>query len=1422
MPYKQFPATVQLGDLDGSTGFKIYGEAAGDFSGVAVNGAGDFNHDGVADLFIGARNADPTGTLDTGRGYALWGKWNMGSNGVIELASLTPSTGLYFDTNEAGTYHGFSSGYSTHSPFDFNGDGWGDLLIGAVNIGTGGHSYLLYGSPDTTDSGIFNYASLNGTNGFQINPEAALDGLGVSATPIGDFNGDQYSDLATCAYQTDPGGRINAGSCYVLYGRSTPLSTGTFDLLNLSENEGFKIHGEMAGDNLGIGCSSLGDINGDGYDDFTFSARMASPDNKTFAGRSYVLFGRPTPISGGIFNLENLNSSDGFSLDGEAAGDESGKHVASAGDINHDGYPDLFIGAKYSDPQNRTDAGRGYVVYGGPNISNHNTSLSTLNGTWGFRLNGELAGDTAGGQRETSAGDFNGDGITDFLVSAEGASPGGRLNAGACYLIFGREGLGQEGDFELSSIDGVNGIKFEGEFAGGFAGRRACSGVGDINDDGIDDIAIGATDLSPDGFTNMGRSYVVFGDSPPEVTLNQLNVNKGGVTVLNSAMLFAYDSNHAFTTLEITPRNVTQGQFEAVENPGIELLSFPYIMLVNKDIQFRHNNSLLPPSYEIIVTAPGGLASSLPSSANTSLNFPPVLLNNQLSTTEGESTTLRHHNFNATNLNSPSDSIFYRIGNLTGGWFNFIQWPQTAITQFWHNNVSQAVVQFTKDGSSVEPTCEIYLADEHFELGPFTTDTSNFTNINDAPIAHTSPLSIQQSLNDKTIAVIDNSLIQATDEETSDESALVCELGIMPQFGNLNIFQLGNSITLQSGSQITQADISSALFSYEIDNSLQTSFDSFTFKFYDPDGGESSEYAFPININPRPKEPFIETNQLHINGGRVKTLSLAELKISDPDTPDTELVITAYDVMHGHFAYADSLNSEIYNFTAEEIGNQQIAFVSDEVEIAPSYSLRVTDGDFIVPPLSSTPESATISFNAPPQQTLKPTIVDQGQPTQLEPTGFYAIDKESFANDLIFQVTNVTGGHIEYASNEGFEVTEFPQFPLIQGSMQYSQDGSDDEPGFSVRVSDRDIWSEWETATLTLNHKPLTKGTIPNQKIEESESSHLDVNLEKLFYDSDGDPLTYSATLEGGLSLPTEITFEVNPGNKTGTFFFLFNALASQSLLLTASDPRGLTAQIGFNVDTTPAFDYLSLYNLSATLGGIALAIGGYFWWRRRIAQHRREYPLANEIRKILNLQYYNFQDHLGDSYKQKIEQLIIHLNLTHDNFYAKLTPVQQSYFAISVADALRKEDLVSEATLSYGLTAWLLCFSRGWSQGLHLQGFQAALATIATQSIANWEEKGQRAEHSSPHLKRSESQHNRAIKAKSFCSSNCCASFWGAARRAVNCFSAKQENDEPESSRSKLPSSISMAVLSNGETNRPSSPSELQLPTSPGLGAMA
>ena len=135
MPYKKFPATVQLGDLDGSTGFKIYGEAAGDFSGVAVNGAGDFNHDGVADLFIGARNADPTGTLDTGRGYALWGKWNMGSNGVIELASLTPSTGLYFDTNEAGTYHGFSSGYSTHSPFDFNGDGQCD------ETGMGGCTY---------------------------------------------------------------------------------------------------------------------------------------------------------------------------------------------------------------------------------------------------------------------------------------------------------------------------------------------------------------------------------------------------------------------------------------------------------------------------------------------------------------------------------------------------------------------------------------------------------------------------------------------------------------------------------------------------------------------------------------------------------------------------------------------------------------------------------------------------------------------------------------------------------------------------------------------------------------------------------------------------------------------------------------------------------------------------------------------------------------------------------------------------------------------------------------------------------------------------------------------------------------------------------------------------------------------------------
>ena len=165
-------------------------------------------------------------------------------------------------------------------------------------------------------------------------------------------------------------------------------------------------------------------------------------------------------------SLSNLDGTNGFRLNGVAAGDRSGRAVSSAGDVNGDGIADLLIGASVADP-NGAYSGASYVVFGrntaqtGPFPASLN--LSALDGTNGFRLNGRRGFDRSG-SAVSSAGDVNGDGLADLLIGAYGADPNGSYS-GASYVVFGRD-TAQAGPFpaslDLSALDGTNGFRLDG------------------------------------------------------------------------------------------------------------------------------------------------------------------------------------------------------------------------------------------------------------------------------------------------------------------------------------------------------------------------------------------------------------------------------------------------------------------------------------------------------------------------------------------------------------------------------------------------------------------------------------------------------------------------------------------------------------------------------------------------------------------------------------------------------------------------------------------------------------------------------------------------------------------------------------------------------------------------------------------------
>ena len=444
----------------------------------------------------------------------------------INLNDLDGSNGFVLNGEAADDQSGRSV-----SAGDINGDGINDLVIGAAGADPNGNynagrSYVVFGS----DAGLpnpFNLSSLNGSNGFVLNGEAASDLSGASVSAAGDINGDGIDDLIIGALRANPNGNVSAGRSYVVFGSDSGLPN-PFNLSSLNGSNGFVLNGEASFDLSGRPVSAAGDINGDGIDDLIIAAYGAAPNDNISAGSSYVVFGSDTGLPN-PFDLSSLDGTNGFKLNGEAANDRSGFSVSAAGDINSDGIDDLIIGALDADPDGTNSAGRSYVVFGSDADLPNPFNLSILDGSFGFVLNGEAANDRSG-YSVSAAGDINGDGIDDLIIGASDADPDSGDQAGRSYVMFGSN-TGLPNPFNLSSINGSNGFVLNGEARNDRSGISV-SNAGDINGDGIDDLIIGASRADPNGNNFAGRSYVVFGSDnglPNPLNLSSLNGLNGFV-----------------------------------------------------------------------------------------------------------------------------------------------------------------------------------------------------------------------------------------------------------------------------------------------------------------------------------------------------------------------------------------------------------------------------------------------------------------------------------------------------------------------------------------------------------------------------------------------------------------------------------------------------------------------------------------------------------------------------------------------------------------------------------------------------------------------------------------------------------------------------------------------------------------------------
>jgi hypothetical protein len=291
---------------------------AGAEFGVSVASAGDVNGDGFSDVIVGAYQFD-NGETDEGRAFVYHGS----ASGL----STTPNWTAESDQAFA------QFGNSVASAGDVNGDGFSDVIVGAPLFDNGetdeGRAFVYHGSA----------SGLSTTPNWTAESNQAGARFGVSVASAGDVNGDGYSDVIVGAWEFD-NGQTDEGAAFVYHGSASGLST----------TPNWTAESNQAGARFGVSVASAGDVNGDGYSDVIVGA-WEFDNGETDEGRAFVYHG----------SASGLSTTPNWTAESNQENAYFGISVASAGDVNGDGFSDVIVGAYFFD-NGETNEGAGVCV----------------------------------------------------------------------------------------------------------------------------------------------------------------------------------------------------------------------------------------------------------------------------------------------------------------------------------------------------------------------------------------------------------------------------------------------------------------------------------------------------------------------------------------------------------------------------------------------------------------------------------------------------------------------------------------------------------------------------------------------------------------------------------------------------------------------------------------------------------------------------------------------------------------------------------------------------------------------------------------------------------------------------------------------------------------------------------------------------